>query len=224
MYTVVIVEDDPIITSLNRRYTEKDNRFRVLQTFTAARPALSWLRRHVADLVILDFYIPQMNGLELLHEMRAAGVRADVIMITAANDAPTVEALMRLGVVDYLVKPFAYERFQQALASFCERREAIRGGSVSQDALDRILHGAPSAFTPPKGFQLQTLQHIQDYLRETPLKAHTCEEIASQVGLSTVTVRHYMNYLVEHCNIVSDMNYGTGGRPCLLYRCKTECE
>ena len=86
MYTVVIVEDDPIITQLNRRYAEKDGRFTVTQTFSSPRRALDWLTRHPADLVILDFYRPQMNGLELLRAIRAAGVESDVIMITAANE------------------------------------------------------------------------------------------------------------------------------------------
>ena len=103
MYTVVIVEDDPLITELNRRYTEQDGRFAVACTFALPRRALEWLRHNSADLVILDFYMPQMNGLEFLQAVRAAGIAADVIMITAANDAATVEALTRLGVVDYLV-------------------------------------------------------------------------------------------------------------------------
>ena len=46
MYTVVIVEDDPIITQLNRRYAEKDGRFTVTQTFSSPRRALDWLTRH----------------------------------------------------------------------------------------------------------------------------------------------------------------------------------
>ena len=156
MYTVVIVEDDPMITELNRRYAEKDGRFTVAQTFSQPRRALYWLRHNAADLVILDFYMPQMNGLEFLRAVRAAGIEADVIMITAANDAATVEALTRLGVLDYLVKPFAYERFRRALDAFCLRRQAMRGGSLDQQALDSLLHAAPPAALP-KGMQPQKI-------------------------------------------------------------------
>lgn len=221
MYTVVIVEDDPMITELNRRYAERDGRFTVTQTFSQPRRALDWLRHNPADLVILDFYMPQMNGLELLRAIRGAGVEADVIMITAANDAATVEALTRLGVVDYLVKPFAYERFCAALDAFCRRRSAMRG-SLDQSALDNLLHTAPPApATLPKGMQPQTQERVLACMRAAPDRAYTCEEIAAAAGLSVVTVRRYMGYLAQQGQVTGDMNYGTGGRPCLVYRLVT---
>ena len=116
MYTTVIIEDDPMITRLNRRYIEQDSRFAVVQTFSAAHPALFWLRRNPIDLIILDVYMPQMSGTELLLQLRAEGVDADVIMVTSANDAKTVNDAVRLGAVDYLVKPFAYERLMCSAA------------------------------------------------------------------------------------------------------------
>ena len=214
MYTVVIVEDDPLITELNRRYTEQDGRFAVACTFALPRRALEWLRHNSADLVILDFYMPQMNGLEFLQAVRAAGIAADVIMITAANDAATVEALTRLGVV----KPFAYERFRQALDAFCRRRSAMRG-SLDQSALDSLLHAAPPAPAAlPKGMQAQTRERILACMRSAPDRACTCEEIAEAAGLSVVTVRRYLAYLAQQGQVAGDMNYGTGGRPCLVYR------
>lgn len=222
MYRVVIVEDDPMITELNRRYTERDGRFTVAQTFNQPRRALDWLRHNAADLVILDFYMPQMNGLELLRAIRGAGVEADVIMITAANDAATVEALTRLGVVDYLVKPFAYDRFCRALDAFCQRRSAIRGGSLDQSALDHLMHTAPPAPTTlPKGMQPQTQERVLACMRAAPDRVYTCEEIAAASGLSVVTVRRYMGYLAQQGQVTGDMNYGTGGRPCLVYRLVT---
>ena len=99
MYTTVIIEDDPMITRLNRRYIEQDSRFAVVQTFSAAHPALFWLRRNPIDLIILDVYMPQMSGTDLLLQLRAEGVDADVIMVTSANDAKTVNDAVRLGAV-----------------------------------------------------------------------------------------------------------------------------
>lgn len=224
MYRTVIVEDDPVITLLNRRYIEKDERFCVVQTFSAAHPALFWLRSNPVDLIILDVYMPQMNGLELLRMLRAEGVDSDVIMVTSANDAETIEALMRLGVTDYLIKPFGLERFQLALDTFCNRKNAIHDsaqGAFTQNKLDSaLLHiAAPVSQTksaPPKGLQAKTLERIKLYLQQNP-GGHTCDDIAGHVDLSVVTVRRYVNYLVEQSIISSDMDYNTGGRPCIVY-------
>ena len=222
MYQVVIVEDDPMISMLNARFTEKDGRFHVIRTFEAGNAAWEYLRIHAVDLVILDVYMPQMSGLELLHRMRAAGVSAEVIMITAANDSETVESLLRLGVADFLVKPFSYERFRQALDNFCRRKEALRGGSVNQQNLDRLFVDAADPIAAlnlpaPKGMQAKTLEHILEFLSQTD-EQYTCEQISEHVGLSTVTVRRYVNYLVEIGRVQSEINYGTGGRPSIVYR------
>ena len=226
MYTVVIVEDDPMITELNRRYAERDGRFTVAQTFVQPRRALDWLRHNAADLIILDFYMPQMNGLEFLRSIRAAGIESDVIMITAASDTATVEAAMRLGVVDYLVKPFEYDRFCQALDAFDRRRQAIRAQSVNQQQLDELLHRGPAAAAPaeekpedkplPKGLQPKTLEAICACLQANP-QGLTCEQLAMKTGFSAVTARHYVHYLVECGRADSRVDYSTGGRPSVIY-------
>ena len=72
LYRTVIIEDDSVITHLNRRYVEMDNRFCVVQTFSAAHPALFWLRSNPVDLIILDVYMPQMSGLDLLRDAQTA--------------------------------------------------------------------------------------------------------------------------------------------------------
>lgn len=223
MYQVVVVEDDPMVAMLNRRYTEKDPRFTVVKECISGQIALDYLRVHPVDLVILDMYMPQMNGLDVLRRLRAAGVSTDVIMITAASDTATVEAAMRLGVVDYLVKPFEYERFCQALDSFDRRRRAITGENVSQEQLDQLLYSSSqpgaavqAASALPKGLQEKTMEYIKQYL-QGQTDGHTCEQIAAGVGLSAVTVRHYMNYLVESGQAKSSVDYSTGGRPSVLY-------
>lgn len=230
MYRTVIIEDDPVITQLNRQYVEKDSRFTVVQTFSAAHPALFWLRNNLVDLIILDMYMPQMSGLELLRILRAEGVNADVIMVTSADDAATIESFIRLGVTDYLIKPFGYERFQLALKNFCDHWDTIHQDpnhphKFTQNQLDNVLLHLTASSPPPapggmpKGLQRQTLTLLQDYLKENP-QGHTCDDIASHVDLSVVTVRRYMNYLAEQHLVDSDMDYNTGGRPCIVYKLK----
>ena len=105
-YQAVIVEDDPMIASIDQNFLERDPRFHLAASFRSGQDALPWLLRHPADLLILDVYMPRMTGLELLRELRSFGITSDVVMVTAANDSKTVNALLKLGVADYLVKPF----------------------------------------------------------------------------------------------------------------------
>ena len=218
MYRVVIVEDDPMVSLLNRTFVERDARFQVVQSFQDGRAALAWLEQNPADLAVLDVYMPLFTGLELLHALRGQGVGIDAIMVTAANDSKTVDALLKLGVADYLVKPFTARRFQQALDKFCRQRSAIdTHSSVSQEELDALLSGSSSPEDVPKGLQSRTLERIRTHLAQAPEEGCTCESLAAQAGLSSVTVRRYLTYLTQQGEVVSRVNYDTGGRPSLLY-------
>ena len=219
MYRVAIVEDDPMVALINRTYVERDNRFRVVQNFQNGQAALDWLTQNPVDLVVLDVYMPLLTGEELLRELRRRQVGVDAIMVTAANAGPTVDALLKMGVVDYLVKPFTAERFQQALDTFCRHREALAGGMVEQSALDKLFVPAGAGESqPPKGLQESTLEKVRACLRSSPAQGLPSETISRQIGLSVVTVRRYVNYLVERGEASSTVNYDTGGRPCRLYR------
>ena len=215
-YQVVIVEDDPMIALLNRSFVEKDRRFTVTQEFRDGRAALRWFREHTADLMVLDVYMPGLTGVELLKRLRTMGCGVDVIMITAANDARTVDVLLKLGVVDYLVKPFTQERLQKALNTFCLHRDSLQG-SVTQQDLDALFAPQIPADTLPKGLQEQTMERIRSCLLTTGAEGCTSDALAAAAGLSAVTVRRYMNYLVEHGEALSRINYDTGGRPSVSY-------
>ena len=215
-YQVVIVEDDPMISLLNRSFVEKDRRFTVIQELRDGRAALRWFREHTADLMILDVYMPGLTGVELLKRLRTGGSGVDVIMITAANDAKTVDVLLKLGVVDYLVKPFTQERLQKALNTFCLHRENLQG-SVTQQDLDALFAPQMPTGTLPKGLQEQTMERVRSCLLSTGSAGCTSDVLAAAAGLSAVTVRRYMNYLVEHGEAFSRINYDTGGRPSVSY-------
>ena len=79
MYRVVIVEDDPMVSLINRTYVERDPRFQVVQTFQDGRAALAWLEQNPADLAVLDVYMPLFTGLELLHALRGQGVAGQLM-------------------------------------------------------------------------------------------------------------------------------------------------
>ena len=106
MYKVIIVEDDPMVAMINRHYVEHDKRFSVVQCFRSGDEALAYLQKNSVDLVILDVYMPGMDGLSLLKKIRMDDISVDIIMVTASNDKNTLENILRFGVIDYLVKPF----------------------------------------------------------------------------------------------------------------------
>ena len=163
--------------------------------------------------------MPLLTGVELLHALRAQSIPVDAIMVTAANSTALVDELLKLGVVDYLVKPFTVERFQQALDTFCRHREAVAGEAVSQDELDKLFAPPESGdHSAPKGLQENTLKLIRACLQTAPDQGLPSEAISRQTGLSVVTIRRYVNYLVERGEAASTVNYDTGGRPCRLYR------
>ncbi len=215
MYRVVIVEDEYMIAMLNRSFTERDKRFSVVGEFAEGKKALSYLCNNPVDLLILDVYMPRMTGLELLSALRQAGLHIQVIMVTAAHERETLAECMQQGVVDYLIKPFSPARFQQALDTFCQKQEALQGtGQVNQAEVDKLLYTPPVRPSVPKGLQARTLEHIRAHLSQ---EEQTCETLAGKVGLSVVTVRRYLQFLLQQEEIQSRMNYDTGGRPSMVY-------
>ena len=217
MFKVAIVEDDQMVSMLNRSFTCRDKRFQVVKEFSSGKTALPWLLDNPVDLVIMDVYMPMLTGPELLWQLRGAGSGVDVVVVTAAHDTQTLEDLLKMGVTDYLVKPFTAQRFQQALDTFCQKRLTLKGQArVSQAEIDWILSGLATAKAPlPKGLQDKTMERIRSELYE--LGEGTCEEIATRAGVSMVTTRRYLNYLLENREAESKTRYDTGGRPCAVY-------
>ncbi len=219
-YSVLIVEDDPMVAMINEQYVRKNKLFTVCGSCRNGQEALDFLSGANADLVIMDVYMPFMDGVETLKQIREKKINTEIIMVTAANDTSTLENTMHLGVIDYLIKPFAYERFQVALEKFAAKMSALHGTSVlDQNSVDNIITSAKKCVVKdyPKGIQEKTLELIQSYM--CGQNGWTSgDSIAENVGLSGVTVRHYMNYMVEVGIAVQRINYETGGRPCVLYK------
>lgn len=224
MYQVIIVEDDKMVAAINRHYVELNPAFCVAGIFSNGRDALQFLEKRSVDLVILDYYMPLMDGREFLRELKGMEQRPNVIMVTAANEIDTVQQLLDSGVTDYLVKPFEYMRFEQALKRFIQKRNMWGKSSISmsQDEVDRVLFSGEARHDGrkqlQKGLQEQTLEMIRRYMRENKERSFTSEEIAAQIRLSRVTVRRYLNYLTDIHEIASSVDYQTGGRPSIKYQ------
>lgn len=221
MFKVLIVEDDPMVAMINEQYIKRNKSFQLVGKCKDGAAALSFLEQNSVDLIVLDVYMPHIDGLETLRAIRNRQIPVDAIMVTAANDRSSVEEALHLGIVDYLVKPFTFDRFQMALEKYISQSNAFRDfDTLNQKNIDHIIDNSrkKSEDPFPKGIQEKTLQLIMEYLKENNSVWFTGDEIAENVGLTGVTVRRYMNYLAESGRVIGEMDYETGGRPCMRYK------
>lgn len=223
MYKVMIVEDDPMVASINQQYLERNRNLKIVGQFRNGQEALEYLENNEADLAVVDYYMPVMDGLEFVRKCHEKNIKTDVIIVTAANTAQDISEFLQLGIVDYLVKPFTYERFQKAIDKYLYRKNlAKQDKTLDQAEIDRLLSQdqdirPAEKVVLEKGLQEQTLERIRTYLTEHKGVLMSSNEIASEVNLSRITVRRYMNYLVENREILSQIDYSTGGRPSIKY-------
>ena len=221
MYRVLIVEDDPMVAMINEQYIARNKNFQVTGKCRDGSSALAFLESNPVDLLVLDVYMPHMDGFEVLRRIRSQKMTVDAIMVTAANDRESLEEALHLGIVDYLVKPFTFDRFQMALDKFMVQNNALKDvETLNQNSIDFIIANArkKNEDSYPKGIQEKTLRLILEHLKERPEDWHTGDAIAEKTGLTSVTVRRYLSYLAESGKVAGEMNYETGGRPCMRYK------
>ncbi|WP_337998262.1 response regulator [Oleispirillum naphthae] len=217
MIDVVIVEDDPMVAAINGEYLARLNAFSLRGSFTTGKDCLEFLKEHKINLLLLDVFMSGMDGLQLLQRVRHEHPRVDVIMITADRSSEDIKAALRLGVIDYLMKPFTFERFEAALVSYRERRRLLDSHTeLDQGLLDRrvFIRAKPSL---PKGVDMSTLEIIQTYLESQP-ESCSIKGMEQAVGLSRVSIKKYLVYLEYTGKVVSHLEYSAVGRPVRKYR------
>lgn len=215
---VLIVEDNPLALEINREFLREDKDFICAGTAGSGQEALEYVRENPPDLVLLDNFLPDYNGTALIEKIRAFGKHIDFIMITAATEVPIVQESFRLGIRDYLIKPYLKERFLQALSDYKRFLGINQAETCEQRDVDAISlrAGRIDAGQPEKGISGITLEKILSFLRETTCGI-TAEEVARNIGLSVVAARHYLNNLVDKGQVRMDLQYGGPGRPRYVY-------
>lgn len=225
---VLIIEDDERIAEINRRFVEKVEGFSVIGIAADEPQAVEMLQVLEPDLVLLDIYFPETNGLELLRMIGREYNQTDVIMITAAKEVDAVREAIRGGVFDYIMKPVLFNRMRETLLRYRTFHHTIRqlrqeNAHISQDEIDRLLQGPGKkealavGASLPKGIDKLTLDKIIGAMAEAvdPL---TAEQTAKRVGVSRSTARRYLEHLVAENQLRADLSYGDVGRPERVYR------
>lgn len=218
MIRVLVVEDDPVAADAHRMYVSRVPGFEVAAVARSRAEAVRALDREPVDLLLLDLYLPDGHGLQLLRTLRAAGHGADVIAVTSARDLAVVREGVSLGVVQYVLKPFTYPTLRDRLVRYAEFRAAA-GEASGQEDVDRALGvlRAPHPAALPKGLSAPTLEAVTRELRGAP-DGVTATATGEALGISRITARRYLEHLVSLGRAARRPHYGQVGRPELHYR------
>lgn len=222
-FQVLIVEDDFRIAEINRQFVNRVDGFTVLDVVKTSEEALAYLRGKapLPQLILLDVYIPDTEGLRLFWQLRTEFNEIDVIMVTAAKEVATIAETLRGGIFDYIVKPAVYDRFERALNRFRYQRLLLLSvEELNQEEIDGLI-GFPVLHSPeskaegqlPKGIDQITLDKIRDTLSRSSEAGMTALEAGQNIGVSRSTARRYLEYLVSEREAVAQLKYGDIGRP-----------
>jgi response regulator of citrate/malate metabolism len=219
MRDVLIVDDDFMVAEIHRRFVEQVDGFRSVGVARTGAEALTAARALTPDLLLLDVYLPDMTGLEVLRRLRSDGDRVGVIMITAARELDTVSAALDGGAADYLIKPFEFVQLRAKLEAFAARAAALRSDGGADQTLVDALFGAPAAEVTddvlPKGLGVETGRLVLDAVRTAG--EVSAAECAEAVGISRVSARRYLEHYLGTGALEIRLQYGVG-RPERRYR------
>lgn len=213
---VLIVEDDPMVALINKRYLEQITEINVFGPVIYENDIIENIEKNGIDLILLDIFLPSKSGIDILKSLREKNIFIDIIIITAANNVENIKISLAYGVLDYLVKPFEFERFKDAINKYKIKNKLLTNNEIlNQKDIDNLIVNSFLKFKKnlPKGLNEKTLDKIIKFLDENSNKIWTLREIASEIKISNVTIKKYMNYLESIGKVKSEMSFGNVGRP-----------
>lgn len=221
MISVLVVEDDEVAGEAHESCTNSVSGFRVVGRVRTGQEALRFLGHTAADLVLLDLRLPDMDGLRVSRTLRRQASETDVIAVTSARDLSRVRESVASGVVQYLLKPFTFAAMREKLENYARFRNSIsREGAVNgQHEIDHAFSALRDGDRRelPKGMGEQTLESVASAVRELP-EGGSAETVGRFSGVSRVTARRYLEYLVECGTVSRAPRHGGVGRPEMSYR------
>lgn len=227
---VLLIEDDPMVREVNRQFIEQIKGFSLIGYASNGIEGIQKIRQLTPELVFMDIFMPEQDGIITLGKIREEHLPVDVIAVTAANDMPTVQRILHLGVYDYIMKPFTFERIEQTLKNYQNYRKKISDmQDLTQHDVDHLRQQRlPEQVTVstgkdailieelPKGFNRATLDKVLAYIQESG-GAVSAEEVSTYIGTARVTARRYLDFLEKQKLLKVDIQYGSVGRPIHRY-------
>ncbi|MGI8678106.1 MAG: response regulator [Jatrophihabitans sp.] len=220
--TVLVVDDDFRVAALHAEFVSRIEGFTVIGTVHTGTAAVETVRARHPDLVLLDLYLPDEDGLSVLSRLREGdGPHPDVIAITAARDLPSIRTAMQRGVVHYLVKPFPFRTLADRLTAYralwTQTRSNADMGQSEVDRLFGLMRSGDGATQLPKGHSEPTMALVQAAFANTDADLSTAE-IAERTGISRATAQRYLSLMVRTGVLEVHLRYGSAGRPEHRYR------
>lgn len=220
---VLIVEDESNIAEFHSYYLQQTQRFRPIGIAKSITEAKSMIRILKPKLILLDNFLPDGKGIDLLKDLTSAKPAPDVIFITAASDMETVREAVRCGVFDYLLKPISYDRLKDSLERYLKYSSSLLASdSVNQRHVDELFNFQSKAKQYehlPKGIDELTLDKIKEAF-EAPDIVHTAESLGKEIGISKTTARRYLEFSTASGLLEAEIQHGKVGRPERIYHKK----
>ncbi|MFJ7973141.1 response regulator [Psychrobacillus sp. NPDC096389] len=214
---ILIVEDDKRISDIHRRFIEKLDGFKVIGAAYTGDEAKDWIISYRPDLILLDVYLPDILGTNLLTIIQEHSPDTDIIFITAAAESEIVKKAFRGGVADYILKPLTFEKFKESLLLYKTKRDILTGsGRVQEDLIKSLWNNTSSVpnseEVPPKGIDPITKEKVVNHMKKVN-DGITAEALGLEVGVSRSTARRYLEYLASEKLVYAELIYGSVGRP-----------
>jgi len=214
---VMIVEDDPMVRDINSRFLKRVEGFNLYKAVGNLTESKKFIMAKKPDLILLDVFLPNENGIDFLKWLRSEEISVDVILITADKTIERVQEAFRYGAIDYLIKPFDFERFKEALIQFKERYyEFKKVDEIEQSELDKLISNATVVQRDEglaKGFNKYTYKSIWKEIERGDNEYFTAEELSEKIKVARVTVRRYLEYMEKEGQLEKLVEYGKVGRP-----------
>ncbi len=140
MAKILLVEDDKTIGKLISIQLERDHH--LVERVTTGKDALFNLKVHDYDLLILDWMLPDLSGLEVCKVYRASGGKVPILMLTARGEAQDKVSALDTGADDYLVKPFVPVELSARIRALLRRPSTVLAGknlSVQDIVIDTVM-------------------------------------------------------------------------------------
>ncbi|WP_099159749.1 response regulator [Virgibacillus ndiopensis] len=219
---VLLIEDDPMVQEVNRQLIEKVEGFHVVEIASDGKEGVEIAKKANPDLVLLDIYMPEQDGIKTLKDFRRLELDIDVIIVSAADDTETIREAIHHGAIDYIIKPFKFERLVLALSKYKGfRRQFSEKEKAAQHEIDTWITQKPKESSNnqilPKGLNQQTLAQVIEFLSNQD-SAVSADETAEHIGIARVTARRYLDYLGKIERVEIQLQYGVVGRPINRYQ------